>query len=69
MFSQACVKNLVHRGVCVSQHALPGNAAPPPGHARPPPPGTHAPRILRDAINERAARILLECILVFVLFS
>ena len=39
-----------------------------PGHECPPacmpPPGTHARQILRDAINEREVRILLECILV-----
>ena len=29
--------------------------------------GLHAPRqILRDTVNERAVRILLECILVFI---
>ena len=48
----------------------------PPCHARPPPamhvppakytsPVMHAPGILWDAVNERAVRILLECILVF----
>ena len=42
-----------------SRHAhTPGMHAPP-GHARP-------RQILRDALNERAVRILLECILVFI---
>ena len=33
--------------------------------------GTHAPprQILRDTVNERSARILLECILVIDIFS
>ena len=87
MFSQACVKNSVHRRGCVS-HACcpPGHECPqahmPPGHAHSSrhahlwahmPPGTHTPtmhtpQILRDAVNERAVRILLEYILVMILF-
>ena len=33
----------------------------------PPPPKIH--RILRDTVNQRVVRILLECILVFILVS
>ena len=45
-------------------HASPPPARIPPGHAHTTP-GMYVPRrILRDAVNERAVRILLECILV-----
>ena len=48
-------------------HTCPPQAHMPPGHTWPwahipPPPG----QILRDAVNERAVRILLECILALV---
>ena len=87
MFSQACVKNSVHkrehmRGThapppcpgthtldthtCPPGHTCPPRARTPPGHACPP--GHARPqRILRDAVNEQAVRILLECILVKIL--
>ena len=46
----------------------PGMLAPPPPHMLPwvcmPPLPPPPRRILRDAVNERAVRILLECILV-----
>ena len=52
-------------------HACPPPCTPPPctpchTHPLPPsmPPAMHAPPMLRDAVNERAVRILLECILV-----
>ena len=75
MFSQACVKNSVHRGGAMHGAHTPEHARPPPrahmspGHAYLP--GTHAPpprRILRDAVNERAVHILLECNLVVFAF-
>ena len=73
MFSQACVKNSVHGGGCVSQHAL-GQTPPtqcmlgytPPGQTTPradtPPPFRHIPH--RRPL-QRTVRILLECILVY----
>ena len=42
-----------------SRHAHTSGMHAPKGHARP-------PQILRDALNERPVRILLECILVFI---
>ena len=64
MFSQACVKNSVHtRPPCQAhpRHARPLQCTPLPlPHM---PPTMHATRILRDAVNERAVRFLLECIL------
>ena len=84
MFSQASVKNSVHRGRGVSQHSF-GHSHPtrqPPSRRHPQtnnPPGRHPPgrhplgrhlqadipqRALRDKVNKRPVRILLECILV-----
>ena len=69
MFSQACVIPSVHRGggppsgvlrgsafrwVCIQGVCLQGGWEDPPH------------RILMDMVNERAVRILLECILVFI---
>ena len=54
MFSEACVIPSVHGG-CLHPG---GGSASRGGWADPP------PRILRDTVNERAVRILLECILV-----
>ena len=68
MFSQAYVKNSIHRGVyvypsmpCQVTHAPPWAHTPPAGHTGPL--GMHAlpPKILRDMVNEQAVRILLEC--------
>ena len=94
MFSQACVKNSVHRGggMCATHAPLPRTLptmhVPPAMHAPLPctpchtcspaihahqhacPPNIHVPPpILRDAVNERAVRILLECILVYYTFD
>ena len=71
MFSQVCVNNSVHGGGVRGIHTPPGTHAPP---GMPPSwtcmsQGTHAPWAFmpphRDALNERAVRILLECILVW----
>ena len=74
MFSQACVKNSVHGGClsrgCVSQHTF--GQTPPSKHTpylpRHTPPRADTPSpTLRDTVNKRAVRILLECILVKLL--
>ena len=55
MFSQACVIHSVNRGgVCIAGHMI---NPPPRAGCRPPPLPLHT-------VNERAVRILLECILV-----
>ena len=56
MFSKACVIPSVHGEKGASQHA---SLVTSPG-------GSASPGILRDTVNERAVRILLECILVWV---
>ena len=56
MFSQACVKNSVGGEGVRGMHP----------QARTPPSPSTPQRILRDAVNERAVRILLECILVYL---
>ena len=71
IFSEACVKNSVHRGgvcgrggVCVAGagHVWQGGRAWQGGvHGG----GGSTWQILRDTVNERMVRILLECILVF----
>ena len=77
IFSEACVKNSVHKGGSASVHAR----IPPPGADPLPGPGTplaadtpsrsrHPPEqcMLGDTVNERAVRILLECNLVANIF-
>ena len=64
MFSQVCVKNSVHSGCVYPMHFPPART----------PLGTYnlqpcMPRALRDAVNERVVRIVLECILVCILFT
>ena len=63
IFSEACLKNSVHKGVSASMHA--GISHPldhPPGTSHPPPPRSRACWEIRW--NVRAVRILLECIFV-----
>ena len=63
-------------GMNAPQHTCPLGMHTPPGmhtsgHTCPrahTPPTMHTPQILRDAVNERAVRILLEYILVMILF-
>ena len=61
IFSVACVKNSVH-----TEEGVPGQVHPPPGQvptwAHTPPPGMYPPPPM---VNERAVRILLECILIW----
>ena len=59
MFSQVSV---YPQGGCVPQARMPPRAHTHPRACMPPPPW----QILRDAVNERAVRILLECIVVEV---
>ena len=66
IFSEACVKNSVHRGgACVAGGVRGGRACMAGGHVWHPRSPVPPRQILRDAVNERAARILLKCILVF----
>ena len=74
IFSEACVKNSVHRGICLGAcwDTTPLGTSPPPSRTPPPGPGTpwsrHPPPqeqgMLGDTVNEWAVCILLECNLV-----
>ena len=73
MFSQACVKNSVHRGEGVSakgggwtvcpEGCLPGGSACGGGGVG------QTPQPLRDMVNKRLVCILLECILVLRMYQ
>ena len=63
IFSQVCVNPSVHKeGVCIQWGGPHPGGLPRGRGVRLTPPKTH--RILQDTVNERAVRILLECILV-----
>ena len=66
MFLHLSVSHSVHRGgsaVCIQGESASKWGLRPGGWADPP------LRILRDTVNERAVRILLECILILILSS
>ena len=80
IFSEVCVKNSVHGGVCLSacwdttprdQAGTPPRTRYPPGPGTPPPQTRHPPEqsMLGDTVNEWVVRILLECILVIKVFK